>query len=88
MKKKHKKIGYVGMRMLELIFFSAAILGIMWQGVDALSPTVPQFLMLYGVLGGFTCEIGARILRPDSMEKDSEKESTSLTERNKVKKDK
>jgi len=74
LKREHRKIAYVGVRMLELVFIACAILGTMWQGADTLSLSVPQFLMLYGVIGGATCEIGARALKPEEKEEEDDEQ--------------
>lgn len=63
MNKKQKKIAYIGIRMLEVVFIAMFILGIMWSGANVLNLTVPQFLMLYGAVGAGTCEVTAQGLK-------------------------
>lgn len=70
MNETNRKYAYVAVRMLELLFASAFVFGIMWQGAESFMLSVPQFLMLYGGLGALVCELAARSLRsPQFIEK-------------------
>lgn len=58
-----RKYAYVAARMLELLFASAFVFGVMWQGAETFMLSVPQFLMLYGGLGALICDLVARALK-------------------------
>lgn len=62
MNEKNRKYAYIGVRMLELLFASALVFGLMWQGAESLMLSVPGFLILYGLIGTLTCELTARAL--------------------------
>lgn len=70
MDEKQRKWAYVSVRMLELIFASAFVFGIMWQGAESFRLSIPQFLILYGIIGAAMCELAAQALRkPKFVEK-------------------
>ena len=64
MNEEHKKTAYVSIRVLELIFAAVMVLGAMWEGAEILTLSVPQFMILYGIIGTIACEASARLLNP------------------------
>ena len=53
---------YITIRFIEILSLSSLIFGSMWEGTEAISLTMPQFMMLYGAIGTVVSEIFARII--------------------------
>jgi len=51
---------YVGLRYLEGICIAVFVFGLLWEGVEILKLTLPQFLMVYGGAGAVISELMAR----------------------------
>ena len=51
---------YVGFRYIEGICIAVFIFGVLWEGVEILKLTLPQFLMVYGGAGAVISELMAR----------------------------
>lgn len=70
-KKSYKQV-FIGLQVLGAV---VAVFGALWQGTESLSLSVPQFMMLYGVLDVAACEVVKRLLDwkfPDGREGDGE----------------
>ena len=52
---------YIVVRYIEIICIAVFIFGLLWNGTEIMNLTTPQFMMLYGGVGGIICEILARL---------------------------
>jgi len=60
-KEKKPDIKYVAVRYIECFCIAIFIFGFLWNGTEVLNLTAPQFLMLYGGMGGIISEVLARL---------------------------
>ena len=67
-----KKMGILGLRFLQLIAVSMAVVGFIWGGSDWISSLLPAnspvtptsvLLMLYGIIGSLVIEIAIRVVQ-------------------------
>ena len=56
------EIQYVAVRLIECFCIAIFVFGLVWNTTELLSLTLPQFMMLYGGLGGVISEVIARKL--------------------------
>ena len=67
-----KKMGIIGLRFLQLIAVSMAVVGFIWGGSDWISSMLPKngpvtplsvLLMLYGLIGSLVIEVAIRVVQ-------------------------
>lgn len=60
MEKENKMLAVGVLRVVQAIGIAVAVIGLMWQGTESLKLSVPQFLILYGIVAATISEIAIR----------------------------
>lgn len=69
MDETNRRYVIIFLRFVELLSISVFILGAMWQGADMMKLSLPQFMMLYGLITAVASELAVRVAQRAQPEK-------------------